>query len=98
MKKVLLPCWPPALCGSADASAADRKSSWWTGHPSHGSGDHEFNAGVQLLNQCLAQVPGDESAFYLNGWPKDPNAFDGADAIRSSWTAARAIRSFRTII
>ena len=51
------------------------------GHPSHGKGEHEFNAGVQLLARCLNQVPGVTAPFYLNGWPKDPKAFEGADSI-----------------
>ncbi len=51
------------------------------GHPSHAPGDHEFNAGVQLLHQSLRDQPGVLSAFYLNGWPSDPSAFDNADAI-----------------
>jgi type 1 glutamine amidotransferase len=51
------------------------------GHPSHGPGEHEFNAGVQLLDKCLQQQKGIVSTFYLNGWPKDPTAFDNADAI-----------------
>lgn len=51
------------------------------GHPSHGPGDHEFNAGVQLLNKALKNQPNILSTFYLNGWPKDMTAFDNADAI-----------------
>ena len=51
------------------------------GHPSHAPGDHEANAGVQLLHQSLRDQPGVLSAFYLNGWPSDPSAFDNADAI-----------------
>lgn len=51
------------------------------GKQSHGPGDHEFNAGVQLLDQCLRNEKGVLSTFYLNGWPKDPTAFDNADAI-----------------
>ncbi len=51
------------------------------GHPSHGPGDHEFNAGVQLLHRSLQAQPGVLSAFYLNGWPSDPSAFDNADTI-----------------
>ena len=31
------------------------------GHPSHGPGEHEFNAGCKLLAKCLAQVPGRQS-------------------------------------
>lgn len=51
------------------------------GAPSHGPWDHEFNAGVQLLNQCLRDQKSLLSTFYLNGWPKDVTAFDNADAI-----------------
>ncbi len=51
------------------------------GARSHGPGDHEFNAGVQLLNKCLDKVPGVLAVHYLNGWPRDPSAFDNADTI-----------------
>jgi hypothetical protein len=51
------------------------------GKQSHGPGDHEFNAGVQLLDKCLQSQKEVLSTFYLNGWPKDPSAFDNADAI-----------------
>src|SRR5438309_2061084 len=81
MKKIVLSLLAAALCWSAGARAADKKIVLVAGHPSHGPGDHEFNAGVQLLHRCLAGVPGVKSAFYLNGWPKDPNAFEGADTI-----------------
>ncbi len=51
------------------------------GKPSHGPGDHEFNAGVQLLDKCFQTDKDVVSTFYLNGWPQDPSAFDNADAI-----------------
>ena len=51
------------------------------GSASHGPGDHEFNAGVQLLHKCLDKVSGVLAVHYLNGWPNDPTAFDNADAI-----------------
>ena len=51
------------------------------GTPSHGPGDHEFNAGTILLEKCLKDVPKLVTAKYLNGWPKDPTAFDNADSI-----------------
>jgi hypothetical protein len=38
----------------------------WT---SHGRGEREFNAGVQLLHQCFQQS-GVTSKVYLNGWPR----------------------------
>ena len=51
------------------------------GTPSHGPKQHEFNAGVLLLKKCLDPLPQVVAAAYLNGWPKDPSAFDNADAI-----------------
>src|SRR5262249_50321422 len=35
------------------------------GTPSHGPGDHEFNAGVLLLKKCLDHVPGVMATAYL---------------------------------
>lgn len=78
------------LLGAAlvSASSADDKTAGKpkrivlvAGTPSHGPGDHEFNAGVHILKACLDNVPGVKCDMYLNGWPKDPNAFDGADSI-----------------
>jgi hypothetical protein len=51
------------------------------GTPSHGPGDHEFNAGVRLLDKCLTNFPGLETVVFLNGYPKDDSALDTADAI-----------------
>jgi type 1 glutamine amidotransferase len=52
------------------------------GKPSHGPGDHEFNAGTLLLKKCLDEnAPQVLAVAYLNGWPADPTAFDNADAI-----------------
>lgn len=51
------------------------------GTQSHGPGDHEFNAGTILLRKRLEKVPGVLVNHYLSGWPKDPSAFDNADAI-----------------
>jgi hypothetical protein len=51
------------------------------GTPSHRPGDHEFNAGSLILKKCLDKAPGVLPAVYLNGWPKDPTAFDNADSI-----------------
>jgi type 1 glutamine amidotransferase len=48
------------------------------GRPSHGHGEHEFNAGCKLLAKCLAQVPGVEPVVVTGGWPKDESVFDGA--------------------
>ncbi len=51
------------------------------GTPSHAKGDHEFNAGVQLMHGALAKQAGVLTTYYLNGWPKDGTAFDNADAV-----------------
>ncbi len=51
------------------------------GAASHAPLEHEFNAGVTLLEKCLDRVPNLQAAAYLNGWPKDPTAFDQADSI-----------------
>jgi type 1 glutamine amidotransferase len=51
------------------------------GTQSHGPGDHEFNAGVMLLQKCLDSTPGVMATLYKGGWPKDPSAFDNADAV-----------------
>lgn len=63
-------------------TAGAKKIVMIAGHPSHGPGDHEFNAGVKILRSCLNSVPGIIATDYHdNGWPKDPTAFDNADAI-----------------
>lgn len=51
------------------------------GTPSHAPGHHEFNAGTLILERCVNEIPGLTAAAYLNGWPKDPTAFDNADTV-----------------
>jgi type 1 glutamine amidotransferase len=52
------------------------------GSPSHGYGAHEHNAGCLLLKKALDEnLPAVHSTVYRSGWPKDPTAFDNADAI-----------------
>lgn len=54
------------------ASAADRKTVIMiAGHPSHGPGEHEHNAGVLLLKRCLDyNAPQVNVKAYLNdAWP-----------------------------
>src|SRR5436190_19083821 len=67
------------LCGSLPA--ADKKIVLVAGTPSHGPGEHEHRAGCLLLKKCLDQAGGISSIVYSNGWPKDPHAFESADAI-----------------
>ena len=66
---------------AATALAADKKIVLIAGAPSHGPGDHEFRAGCLLLQQCLNSVPGITSEVHSNGWPRNPSAFEGADAV-----------------
>jgi type 1 glutamine amidotransferase len=61
--------------------AADKKIVFLAGSASHGKGEHEFNAGCQLLKKCLDSVPGIKTELHKNGWPTDEKAFEGADAI-----------------
>jgi len=77
----LLSCAALLSSFGADTSAAEKKIVLVAGRPSHGPGDHEFNAGCLVLKRCLDQVPGVKSVVVQGGWPKEPDAFEGADAI-----------------
>ena len=81
MLKLLLPI-AICFCLVAPSSAAEKKIVLIAGTPSHGPGEHEFNAGVLLLKKSLAGVPGLRVETHLNGWPgDDASALEGADAI-----------------
>jgi hypothetical protein len=57
---------------SAFADGAKKNVLMIAGKPSHGPGEHEHNAGVQLLAKCLGQGAADrvDVKFHLNGeWP-----------------------------
>lgn len=51
------------------------------GKPSHGPGEHEFNAGTILLTYCLKKMKGVEPVMVKGGWPEDESIFDGAEAV-----------------
>ncbi len=51
------------------------------GRPSHGPGEHEFNAGCKLLAKCLSQIPGIEPVVVTGGWPGDESVFDSAKTL-----------------
>ena len=52
------------------------------GAPSHPCGQHEFNAGTKLLAKRLKKFDSVAVVSYHdNGWPKDPSAFDNANAV-----------------
>jgi len=61
---------------------AEKKVVMVAGPRSHGYGSHEHNAGWLLLAKMINEnMPGIQAAVYTNGWPKDPTAFDNADAV-----------------
>ncbi|MBN9121052.1 MAG: ThuA domain-containing protein [Planctomycetes bacterium] len=68
----------PPLRGAGDKK---KKLVMIAGSPSHGPGDHEFNAGVHLFEKCLKGFPGLETVSFFSGYPKDDSALDTADAI-----------------
>jgi len=51
------------------------------GNPSHGPGQHEFNAGILLLEKCLRQNKDVEPVIVKGGWPESESVFDGARAL-----------------
>ncbi len=68
--------------GAFSARAADTaKVVLIAGRPSHGPGEHEFNAGCKLMAKCLGQIPGVEPVVVTGGWPKDESVLDGARTI-----------------
>jgi hypothetical protein len=81
MKKPILFAMALLLSVAFTCPAADKKIVLVAGKPSHGPGEHEFNAGCLLLKKCLDQTPGVTTVVYHGGWPDDPNAFDGASAV-----------------
>ena len=70
-----------ALFGAAACCAETAKIVMIAGRPSHGNGEHEFNAGTLLLEKCLRQNPGVATVVVKGGWPEDEHVFDGAAAI-----------------
>ena len=78
---------------SALAADGKKKIVFIAGTPSHGFAQHEHNAGCLLLAKCLKESMGDkvecvvltskkvEDGKWVNGWPKDPAALEGAAAI-----------------
>ena len=61
--------------------AAEKKVLLIAGPPSHGAGAHEHNAGVLLLQKCLAGTPGLKVDVSLNGWPRETSSLNGVDAV-----------------
>jgi type 1 glutamine amidotransferase len=72
--------WAAVAVPSASAQAPARKVVLIAGRPSHGPGDHEFNAGVTLLARCLREA-GAEPVIVRGGWPQDENVFNDAASV-----------------
>ena len=70
-----------ALCSALPLAAAEKSIVLIAGKPSHPPGMHEFRAGMLLLQQGLAGVPGVKTTVHANGWPESDRAFDGAAAV-----------------
>lgn len=70
-----------SLAGGTEGSMAATKIVLLAGSASHGTGEHEFNAGCRLLASVLNQQPGIEAVVHSNGWPSDAKAFEGAAAV-----------------
>jgi type 1 glutamine amidotransferase len=73
------------LAASASANSAPKKPAkivMIAGNPSHGPGEHEFNAGILLLADCLKKnVPDVDPVVVKGGWPQDESVLDGASTI-----------------
>jgi type 1 glutamine amidotransferase len=61
--------------------AADTKIVFIAGPPSHGPGEHEYRAGLLLLQSCLDKLPNITTVLYTNGWPTVADPFAGAATI-----------------
>lgn len=70
-----------AWAGVVAPVRADTKIVLIAGRPSHGPGEHEFNAGTKLVEKCLKEIPGIEPVFVAGGWPADESVFEGAKAV-----------------
>ncbi len=63
-------------------AAEKKKVAFMAGRRSHGYGSHEHYAGCALLARSLEQgMPNFETVVFRDGWPKDKDAFEGADTI-----------------
>jgi hypothetical protein len=68
-------CLVPGVCVAA------AKILLIAGSPSHGPGEHEFNAGCELLAKKLNADGRVQAEVHRHGWPADESAFEGAAAI-----------------
>jgi type 1 glutamine amidotransferase len=71
----------PMISGWGAPAATPAKIVIVAGTPSHGPGEHEFNAGSMLLAKCLRQNPGVNVVVVKGGWPAADSFFEGASSI-----------------
>jgi len=62
------------------------------GRQSHGPGDHEFRAGMLLIQRSLNSLPGVQALVASNGWPTDASAFEVSRRSPFTPTAGQGIR------
>ena len=80
-KSLVLALFSLLVLAGLSPAADNAKIVLIAGNPSHGPGDHEFNAGIMLLAKCLKGVDGIDPVVVKGGWPKDESVFEGAKSI-----------------
>ena len=70
-----------AAAPAAATERADAKIVLIAGRPSHGPGEHEFNAGTTILTDCLNKMKGVQAVMVRGGWPDDVSVFEGAKTV-----------------
>jgi type 1 glutamine amidotransferase len=70
-----------ALLPASSVGAQTTKIVLIAGTPSHGPGEHEFNAGTTILTNCLKKISNIEPVMVKGGWPTDESVFEGAKTV-----------------
>jgi type 1 glutamine amidotransferase len=70
-----------AIFAASLFAAAPVKIVLVAGTPSHDPHEHEFNAGILLLEKFLQQNKGVTPVVVKGGWPQDESVFDGAQTL-----------------
>jgi putative membrane-bound dehydrogenase-like protein len=79
---VSLAGWTTVVLSCATPAFAADDIVFLAGGRSHGPGEHEFNAGCQLLAKALNEQSGlGVKATVVSGWPQDEKVLDGIKAL-----------------
>ncbi len=83
---LIIPLFIALLCPlfmAAEKNDAKKRIVFIAGGRSHGSGEHEFNAGCHLLAKALNEQSGlnVEAIVLRPDWKKDPSVLDDADTV-----------------